>query len=1092
MASLQVPLTIISSGGSEQPFHPPAATWFDEEALHFVALEARPRPLSSYATRRGSANSDYSRGGKEEDWFRGSMVSRVGSIDSSALVPSITGGANKGSGQDDGGDEQDVDKEEEHPSEIVRYQVFALPKHHQHNQLQNSSQKLDDDNDKDDDCGSVVTSFSRQPIVSVFDAAKKAAQDAAQDNLQALTIEIDVKFPLPLQLATIDNSGTNSPSILSEENEDDTTYTSCATEAISRKVPILAKFSPKMKNGMRFLAMQYTPTMVRVALVEEEDHKEEAAAATHMRSRRRSSASSVAEISKTEDVHWTIDLSYDAYPVASKPERLANFQEGSVRNLFGSKAPKLEEGIVPGTTTIIGGGVLWCARQGRGQQQQDENTFLDLIIVTTTSVIIYNMSIAKRQLVKTQVLPHELASSFWYEPLTLTLVIGSYKSTRQNSNGGGDELGFGASLMSFSSSYEPEHRIQEDSSDNKFPSAVMSMKTLFFSKKSPSVETLPTFSVGTLREVVANEVEEQHLLHLSLESFDIATLENEEDPESAVVLPTEIFLVNLYGSVYCVELGSLGLGRGGIGLTKLDREAGCIHVRHQKFETLKGHKVDVESTISVGVIDNLLCIFSQKEETAHFLDVAASFSDDQRVFRKCIEVFDSAKDNASGGAHINDEALSFLAPSYFLDTDGQGLLYEAVLSLPLILENVPPAACIIPFLQRRNVPRATFRTHIMERFSQLIGKRDLSSLRKWMAVIVEQYSESEVALKFDFESTVTLLSKSSLTSMDDIVHADGMTHVDHIMVPASCDQVLTQTEILQMILLPHAMSAIKKGDFRKLKFISSLSVHYFVELEKRFMPPSVALHCLVVALLWRTGENAELSSFLSAQQSQWTISRRRRQMNLPSANRMFYENPGAIPFGETIFLIATEEVLDRASTPCSPSTRRQLISYATIILVGCGATSLAVNCLLVAGQLNDAINLCSKRMKSTGESKDAERTQSKDFFRAAVSNARKLSSVSERCQSFYHLYCFLQQWDPSIFELDSRKIRIVARRGSVDQGRRRSFERTIADDPFETMAVEQSVLAHECPRFPDDLFGGKESAYSKKLRLMFGYVHTVK
>ena len=135
---------------------------------------------------------------------------------------------------------------------------------------------------------------------------------------------------------------------------------------------------------------------------------------------------------------------------------------------------------------------------------------------------------------------------------------------------------------------EIEYQQDESNKSTSFPSAVMAMKTLFFSEDSPMVETLPTFAVGTLREVAAQEEDEGHELTLSLESFDfpptkLEKIQQKEHSESAVVLPTEIFLVNLYGSVYCVELGSLGSGQG-VGLTKLDREAGCIHVRHQVSE----------------------------------------------------------------------------------------------------------------------------------------------------------------------------------------------------------------------------------------------------------------------------------------------------------------------------------------------------------------------------------------------------------------------------------------------------------------------------------------------------------------------------
>lgn len=165
-----------------------------------------------------------------------------------------------------------------------------------------------------------------------------------------------------------------------------------------------------------------------------------------------------------------------------------------------------------------------------------------------------------------------------------------------------------------------------------------------------------------------------------------------------------------------------------------------------------------------------------------------------------------------------------------------------------------------------------------------------------------------------------------------------------------------------------------------------------------------------------------------------------------------------------------------ASIPCSPSTKRQLISYATIILVGCGATSLAVKCLLSAGHLNDAINVCAKKNRANKSAEEikyhADGNQATDFFRIAITNASQLSGVSERCQSFYHLHCFLKEWDPSAFALESRRIKVS----------RQSFSNT--------KMVDQSVLAHECPRFPDELFGGSESYQCQKVRRMFGYAPT--
>jgi len=631
------------------------------------------------------------------------------------------------------------------------------------------------------------------------------------------------------------------------------------------------------------------------------------------------------------DVHFNIDLSYDAFPVTSKPEKLPNFREGSQRSIFG---PKLEEGIKPGTTSIIGGGVLWSARSS---ENGDDNAELDLIVVTTTSVIVYNMNMTKKKLIKAHVLPHPLAASFWFEASAKTLVIGSYKSNLRQTSTVEEGSGLDVSITidrNFSIDDNEEHNRQGDSSIKSvsFPTAVMSMKTIFFSKNSSVVQTLPTFVAGTLREISTDDEDDRHTLQLSLESFGSSKTDNKPNKEkesNTVVLPTEIFLVRLYDDVYCIELGSLGTDKGGIGLTKLDKEANCIHVRHQKLDALKGNIN--EDSISVGVMNNLLCIFSKNEETTYYIDVAASFCDDTRVMRDMISLYEPTS-NTSGNPHIHDDNLSFLAPHYFLDTNGQGLLFEVSLSLPQLLKGIPTTAMCIPFLLRRSNSKATIRSLIMERFSQLIGLNDMSTLRTWLTVIIDEYAECEIATKFDVEGeahmeemmkmagkssqNVSLLTKCSLLQLDNISNAEEIVFGSMLVPPEACSHVLTQAEVIQMILLPHVKSAIQMGDSKKLKFMSSFAVSYFVELERRFLAPCTALQCLVIALLWLTGQNNELCAFLSAQQTQWTITRRRRQLELPTSNRMHFDDPGAVSFAETLFQIATD-CHDKGEIPVS-------------------------------------------------------------------------------------------------------------------------------------------------------------------------------
>ncbi len=740
------------------------------------------------------------------------------------------------------------------------------------------------------------------------------------------------------------------------------------------------------------------------------------------------------------DKHWTIDISHDANPVASSSKKLPSFDLGS-SVIFFNKG-KENEGITD-TTTIIGGGIIWCKRT---------NNVLNLIVVTTTSVLMY--SISNEQMTKTQVVVLEHpAASFWYESQSKTLVIGSYTSNLPRN--------LSESISDGMISSENMGRAHASSPTVTFPIAVMSMKTLFFRGDSPTFQTLPTFAVGTLREKTVEDKGQ-------MSSQYTRDVDDRSNVEENIIFPTEVSLFNFYGSIYCVEIGSLGNGHG-IGLTELDCDSSCIRVRQHKIENMTMNA----DSVSVGAIDNLLCIISRDDEVTHFIDVADIFSDDRRVPRESIKVTELAE----GDVSIYDEKISFLAPSYFLNTEDQGLLYQVGLSLPLVVKSAPPKACIIPFLLRRKAPKDTIRSFVMERFSALIKDKDMLSLKKWLGVITKLYASNEKAAKWDHESTISLLPKSSLVGLDKTTDVNLTSTVGEVMIPdSSCAEALTQTEMLQMILLPHAMTAVKDRDSEKIRFVSSLSIHYLIELERLFQIPCVALEMLVITLLLKVGEEDELASFLSARETQRTITKRRKQLDLPTRNRLYSENPGAAAFAETLFLIATNSETEPPS-----SIKKQLISLATMILMEGGSTSVAVKYLLTADQVNDAITLCSKRSKANKETTEVKSigSQAKDFFRVAA-KAAKVQNESDRCKSFYHLHCFLKQYDPTCFARDKRKVKV----SRMDDKNKSAFRKDIS-----TVVVEQSALAHEI-RFPDELFSSPH--HCRRLRSMFGYADSVK
>ena len=240
MAYLQPPLTIISSSESSkqqrsrshhrpdetQTFRLPAATWFDEDQNHFVALEERISSTADNASVTGGS------GGIDGG---GSLISGLESL--------ITTNTN---------DTKESDDEEEE-FEIVRYQAFGLPYHNNHHHHSDQKKKSghhhhrSGSSSSSSEDGIALDVSERINNLSAFESAAKKV--ARANKRKSLVTEIAVTFTLPASLANIVTKGDEA----SSAGDDDT------TAMLTRRIPILAKFSP-MVNGLRYLALQYTPT----------------------------------------------------------------------------------------------------------------------------------------------------------------------------------------------------------------------------------------------------------------------------------------------------------------------------------------------------------------------------------------------------------------------------------------------------------------------------------------------------------------------------------------------------------------------------------------------------------------------------------------------------------------------------------------------------------------------------------------------------------------------------------------------------------------------------------------------------------------
>ena len=191
-------------------------------------------------------------------------------ISSTADNASVTGGG----GIDGGGslisgleslittntnDTKESDDEEEEDFEIVRYQAFGLPhhnnNHHHGDQKKKSGRHHHRSGSSSSSSGDDIALDVSERInnLSAFESAAKKV--ARANKMKSLVTEIAVTFTLPASLANIVNRGDEASSAGPDDGDGDDDTTAMLT----RRIPILAKFSP-MVNGLRYLALQYTPT----------------------------------------------------------------------------------------------------------------------------------------------------------------------------------------------------------------------------------------------------------------------------------------------------------------------------------------------------------------------------------------------------------------------------------------------------------------------------------------------------------------------------------------------------------------------------------------------------------------------------------------------------------------------------------------------------------------------------------------------------------------------------------------------------------------------------------------------------------------
>jgi len=327
----------------------------------------------------------------------------------------------------------------------------------------------------------------------------------------------------------------------------------------------------------------------------------------------------------------------------------------------------------------------------------------------------------------------------------------------------------------------------------------------------------------------------------------------------------------------------------------------------------------------------------------------------------------------------------------------------------------------------------------------------------------------EVALPYDVEFCLPLIFRAALLSNSTSEPSSTFQLSNEFSIcsrpPPSCHSILTQTEIIERVLLPHANLALAQADTTQLSFLADTVCQFIETLEKHGVTACTALLCLVTALLWRLGRATKGLALL----------RSRRQQKDAA-----YDKFGVLALADMLSMIAIETPLGIGVGTRNDNEPQKLSHHArslNIIAIDlmCSTSSYHVVAkhFLELNRTVDAITVCTNGLKSEYD-KNArgmressspiyakKGTRGVDFFNSAIATAKNMDGVGERTKLFCHLYTFLSRWDPGSLNLK--------RAGGV------------ADKEAKSTLV---VLK---PNFPDELFGGKGSVASLKLREMYGY-----
>jgi hypothetical protein len=753
----------------------------------------------------------------------------------------------------------------------------------------------------------------------------------------------------------------------------------------------------KLSLDQRYLAMQFSDTMVRIAKIDNEDSDRRAdIPGEHLISDGDAAAAAISKHRR----QWTIDLTASSgeEPILSDPgtmprlemfgggagavARAAGFHARKFLNRRSTGSNETDGNATSARSVILPGGMLWVDCRA--------DCHPILILVTSRSVLLYKIS-PKKHLMRRFAsfsVPTPI-DCFWYEHQARCLMVGSLCRLFED----------GENVETFDMrawSFRRQLREGDGSSDQTQRSNDACSMTTEYEK----------FTVGKKLDGA-----------FSFES---------------------ISLVSLYGNVFC-----LAIGEKSVTYIKLDASEGRVsRVTDVPYPNpTDAFALDVKKAF-ISVVDNTIIIIDRSSKTCLILDENES---NMPFSTWC------PADDFDG-----HDMSSFLPPSGLLDSSGRGRFYGISLDLQLIAKSLPPTAAVVSFLLRRGSECEKVSLRLaFEVINRVFNDKDSSFLLLTFVDILSAYGNEDSMDSWDNAACLPLVHQAALLSSDVIT-------VPVSIEPSLTDRTLSflsQTAMLQYVLIPQARSAIAQRDIVQLNRLCEFSLLYLQSLEQRKLLRTPALECYTCALLWRLGNGEEILSLMRARH-QWQQAHRRHSAWSKE------DVLGQEALAEMLIAIVTNESCCTCKDDGKGSDRisRLVIAYAIDLLNNIRSFQVAGKHLLALGRCGDAITITQKAIGPKScpqQQQDATPIKGAvayDFFCAAINEAKSLESIGDRCRLLFNVHSFISDYDPDCMTM-----------APCDSGEL------------------QSALASKFGPFPSELFGGHDNSSSISLRAMFGF-----